>query len=88
MALLVKRFGNYRFRRNPNFKFKSNYNKFQRGGSSSPCSTRGGYKTGIVDRSKIRCFNCNEMGHFATKCKNPRQIKNNSYDVSPKKETG
>ena len=66
MALIVKRFGNFRFRRNPDFKFKSNYNKFQRGGSLSFNSTRGGYKTGMVDRSKIRCFNCNEMGHFAT----------------------
>ena len=28
MALNVKRFGNFRFRRNPNFKFKSNYNRF------------------------------------------------------------
>ena len=28
MALIVKKFGNFRFRRNPNFKFKSNYNRF------------------------------------------------------------
>ena len=88
MALIVKRFGNFRFRRNPNFKFKSNYNRFQRGGSSTSNSSRGGYKTGMVDRSKIRCFNCNEMGHFATECKKPRQIKNTSYDVSQKKKTG
>ena len=87
MALIVKRFGNFRFRRNPNFKFKSNFNRFQRGGSSTSNSSRGGYKTGMVDRSKIRCFNCNEMGHFATECKKPRQIKNTSYDVSQKKKT-
>ena len=82
MALIIKRFGNFRFRRNPNFKFKSNYNRFQRAGSSTSNSSRGGYKTGMIDRSKIRCFNCNEMGHFATGCKKPRQIKNTSYDVS------
>ena len=41
----------------------------------------------MVDRSKIRCFNCNEMGHFATECKKPRQFKNTSYDVSQKKKT-
>ena len=63
-ALIVKRFGNFRFRRNPNFKFKSNVNIFQRGSSSTSNSSRGGYKTGMVDRSKIRCFNYNEMGHF------------------------
>ena len=66
MALIVKRFGKFRFRRNPNFKFKSNVNRFQRGGSSTSNSSRGGYKTRMVDRSKIRCFNCNEMGHFST----------------------
>ena len=41
----------------------------------------------MVDRGKIRCFNCNEMGHFATECKKPRQFKNTSYDVSQKKKT-
>ena len=35
MALIVKRFGKFRFRRNPNFKFKTNVNRFQRGGSST-----------------------------------------------------
>ena len=88
MALIVKRFGKFRFRRNPNFKFKSNVNRFQRGGSSTSNNSRGGYITGMVDRSKIRCFNCNEMGHFATECKKPRQFKNTSYDVSQKKKTG
>ena len=87
MALIVKRFGNFRFRRNPNFKFNSNYNRFHRGGSTTSNSSRGGYKNGMVDRSKIRCFNYNEMGHFATECKKPRQIKNTSYDVSQKKKT-
>ena len=82
MALIVKKFGNFRFRRN------SNFNRFQRSGSSTSNSSRGGYKTGMVDRSKIRCFNCNEMGHFSTECKKPRQFKNTSYDVSQKKKTG
>ena len=87
MALIVKRFGIFRFRRNPNFKLKSNFNRFQRGGSSTSNSSRGGYKTGMVDKSKIRCFNCNEMRHFAIECKKTRQIKNTSYDVSQKKKT-
>ena len=42
----------------------------------------------MVDRSKIRCFNRNEIGHFATECKKPRQFKNTLYDVSQKKKTG
>ena len=82
MALIVKRFGNFRFRRNPNF------NRFQRGGSSTSNSSRGGYKTGMVDRSKIHYFNCNEMRQFATECNKPRQFKNTSYDVSQMKKTG
>ena len=88
MALIVKRFGKFRFRRNPNFKFKLNVNRFQRGGSSTSNSSRGGYKTEMVDGSKIRCFNCNEMGHFATECKKPMQFNNTSYGVSQKKKTG
>ena len=86
MALIVKRFGNFRFIRNPNFKFKSNFNRFQRGGSSTSNSSRGGYKIGMVDKSKIRCFNCNEMGRFATECKKPRQFKNTSYDSESEDE--
>ena len=88
MALIVKKFGNFIFRRNPNYKFKSNYNIFQKGGSSSSNRSKGGNNTGIVDRSKICCFNYNEMGHFATECKTARQIKNTSYDVSQKKKIG
>ena len=87
MALIVKRFGKFRFRRNPNFKFKSNVNKFHRGGSSTSNISRGGYKTRMVDISKIRCFNCNEMGQFATECKKSRQFNNTSYDVGQKKKT-
>ncbi|KAL8120873.1 hypothetical protein AgCh_017883 [Apium graveolens] len=33
------------------------------------------YKTGSVDRSKIRCFNCDELGHFATECRKPKKVK-------------
>ena len=87
MALIVKRFGKFRLIRNSNFKFKSNVNRFQRGGSSTSNSSRGGYKNEMVGRSKIHCFNCNDMGHFATECKKPRQFKNTSYDVSQKKKT-
>lgn len=87
MALIVNKFDNFRFRRNPIFKYKSNFNRFQREGSSSSNSTRGGYKTGTVDRSKIRCYKCNDMVHFATECKKARQVRNNFYDTTQKKKT-
>ena len=42
----------------------------------------------MVDRSKIRYFNYNEMAHFATECKKPKQFNNTSYDVNQKRKTG
>ena len=89
MALIVKRFGNYSIQKKSKLQVQVQFlHRFQRGGSSSSNSTRGGYKTGMLDRNKIHYFNCNEMGHFATGCKIPRQIKNTSYNVSQKKKTG
>ena len=75
MATIVKKFGHLRFRRNPDFKLKYNYNRVQGSGSYTSNSQRGGYKTGMVDRGQVRCSNCNEMGHFATECKMQGQMK-------------
>ncbi|XP_063940573.1 uncharacterized protein LOC135149278 [Daucus carota subsp. sativus] len=59
LAMFARKFGNMRFRKNPSYKFKSSGSKFQKGGSSSTTS-KGAYKTGMVDRSKFKCFNCDE----------------------------
>ena len=36
----------------------------------------------MVDRSKFKCYNCNEPGHFPTECRKPKQMKGQreSYD--------
>ena len=31
--------------------------------------------SGSVDRSNIRCFNCDELGHFAIECRKPNKAK-------------
>ena len=99
MAYMASKFSNVRFRKNNRYKGKPSGNKFSKGtyptgsygnnpGSSSGYSggSKSGYKTGMVDRSKFRCFNCNELGHFATECRAPKQIhKKESYDELKKK---
>lgn len=84
----MKRFGKFKFRRNPSFRYKSNTIRFQRGGSSSSGGTKGGYKTGTIDRARSRCFNCNELGHYSTECKTPKQVKKEYSSGFQKKKAG
>ena len=75
MAYLASNFKHIRFKRNPKYKFKGTANRFQRGGKASGSSFRGGFRTNMIDKSTIRCYNCNELGHFASDCKKPKQAR-------------
>ncbi|KAK1358538.1 CCHC-type domain-containing protein [Heracleum sosnowskyi] len=86
MAYLAAKFSHIRFKRNPKYKFKGSTNRFQKSNYTPSTGFKGGYKTGMIDRSKSRCYNCNELGHFATECRKPRQARD-MKDVYGKKDS-
>ncbi|KAK1379987.1 hypothetical protein POM88_026731 [Heracleum sosnowskyi] len=86
MAYLATNLSHIRFKRNPKYKFKGSTNRFQKSKYSPGTGFKGGYKTSIIDRSKSRCYNCNELGHFATECRKPRQARD-MKDVYEKKDS-
>ncbi|XP_074355324.1 uncharacterized protein LOC141694519 [Apium graveolens] len=69
MANMVAMFGNLRFRRKQAFRGSGSSNR----GQKSPSYSDSGYKTRMVDRKNVKCFNCGEMGHFATECRRSQQ---------------
>lgn len=79
MAYLAAKFSHIRFKRNPRYKFKGG-SKFLKRSYSSGSSSRGGHKSNMVDRTKFRCYNCDELGHFASDCKKPKQAKKDGYE--------
>ncbi|KAL8132411.1 hypothetical protein AgCh_008060 [Apium graveolens] len=85
MAYMAAKFSHVRFRRKPNYKPRSSSGRFQKGSYSSGSSSRGGYKSSWIDKSKTRCYNCNELGHFTSDCRKPKAVKSN--DSYEKKET-
>ena len=38
-------------------------------GNALHTGTKGGYNNGVHDKNHIRCYNCDEMGHYSTQCK-------------------
>ena len=78
MAYLARKFSNIRVKK-PRF-FKSKGQPFNKDSSQKEkgkysSDSKNGYKIGSVDISKIRCFNCDEPGHFATECRKPKKAK-------------
>ncbi|KAL8124411.1 hypothetical protein AgCh_012163 [Apium graveolens] len=99
MAYLARKFSNIRVKKPRFFKSKGQFfnkdSSWKGKGKYTPDS-KTGYKTGSVDRSKIRCFNCDELGHFATECRKPKKAKKDKayleleamYDALLKKQQG
>ncbi|KAL8100762.1 hypothetical protein AgCh_032857 [Apium graveolens] len=85
IAYMAGKFSHVRFRRKPNYKSRGLSGRFQKGSYSSGSSSIGGYKSSWVDKSKTRCYICNELGHFASDCRKPKAEK--GKDSYEKKET-
>ncbi|KAL8134217.1 hypothetical protein AgCh_009318 [Apium graveolens] len=78
MAYLARKFSNIKVKK-PRF-FKSKEQSFNKDNSCIEkgkynSDSKNGYKTGSVDKSKIWCFNYDELGHFATECRKPKKVK-------------
>ena len=83
MAYLAGKFKHIRFRNNPRFQRNSNSGSSFRGNSSgNSFRGDGNSRSNMVDRNKFRCFNCNELGHFASECKKPRQARDDKFCYS------
>ena len=52
-------------------KFKT-INKFKR-------NDKGRTSGKTLDKSKIKCYNCNKFGHFSKECSSPRRPRNNNF---------
>jgi hypothetical protein len=57
---------------------------FQKG-SKRKSNTKGMFKEKSIDTSKIKCFSCNKLGHFARDCwyrkKNPKKGKHHASTI-------
>ncbi|KAL8133942.1 hypothetical protein AgCh_009127 [Apium graveolens] len=76
-ALLVKGFRRMQFRKSKNN--RSSRKKFT-GGERKSTGRKDGKdsKAGKVDMTKIKCYNCDEPGHFSSECKKTKYDKGNN----------
>ncbi|XP_063941537.1 uncharacterized protein LOC135149680 [Daucus carota subsp. sativus] len=65
LAFLARKFSKLKFKRNA-----VSSRPFNRGNQSKP--------SGMVDRSKFKCFNCGLPGHFSNECRRPSAEKKGS----------
>ena len=78
MSYLARKFFNIKVKKPRFFKGKGqSFNKDinWKGKGKYTSDSKNGYKTGSVARSKIRCFNCDEVGHFSIECRKPKKAK-------------
>ncbi|XP_074327855.1 uncharacterized protein LOC141665773 [Apium graveolens] len=83
MENLAGMFSNMRFRRKKGFRGSGSSSRGQRSNSYSSF----GYKTGMVDIKKFKCYNCDEVGHFSSECRKPQQSKDKGKRVQ-KRDSG
>ena len=71
MDFMATNFKIFKFKKNKAFRAQGQYSKFNRTGSNKDTggNSGGGYKSGMVDRSKFKCFNYGELGHFVGESK-------------------
>ena len=67
MAMLVKGFKRMKY-----MKQKKQFNSSKKFGKSGGRKEKES-KSGKLDKSKVRCYNCDGMGHFATECKKAKK---------------
>lgn len=77
-AFMAIKFPNMRFKRNQPFKTRPKSRYFNNKEKALTRFSKGGFKIGIFNKSNIRSFQCNELGHCVTDCKKPMK-KDKSY---------